>query len=1123
VPANANSPAAQTDGPPRARTARQGGRRASERLAQPIIPRPRLLRELAESLRRRLTVVVADAGYGKSVLLRGWAATVPCVWYSVAPDDASLAAFVFGIAAAFQGRLPSLSRALRLVVQTSLGPEGDESDRAAPVATLLCETLEQQLGEELVIVFDDVHELGQGQPSVRLIEELCRQAPVRLHVVLASRLEPPFPIQRLRGQGEVLDVDAAMLAFTEDEVRQLLAAALDADAAALAPALQAVTAGWPAAVRLAVEALRPTPIGRRADALDALHRPGGRLFDYMAEEVFGRAAPGVRQLLRRLAPFDRFNADLCKAIGVRAPADSLAALRRAGLFLETRGGEGEWFGLHTLVREFAQERWPLNPRERREVHRRAAAWFQANGCFEEALDSLAAIADTARIAEILEGQGAALLAAGKVQTTIRIARTLPPKLRSATVNQLLGEAHEIRGEWDEALEYFKCAAGDRLELEAGLAWRLGLIHHLRGRLDEALAVYERGQLEGSDPRDAVLLLAWKASACWLRGDADGCRRSAEQAFARASAAEDARALAAAHTVLAMHAALTGDRLANDAHYLRALEYAERAGDVLQAVRVRTNRGSQHVEEGEYEQALAELEIATRLGDLTGFIFFRALALTNRGEARFRLGRLEEAISDLEASKALYQRAGSRMVCYPLAILGDVYRERGDAALAQALYEEALARADEAGDMQGLVPALAGLAQILAFDDPARARMLADRAVSCGEGMAQVAARLASGWVALAAAQRQRAAASADEAAAAARLRRDRAGLAQALELAALASPDRDRQAVLLEEAASLWRGIANPIGEARAELILGLTRGAAGTAQAEQADRRLRALGARGHRPFIAAVLPAARPEPHAALSISTLGRFGVTRDGWPVAREEWQSKKARDLLKILVARRGRATPRDLLMEALWPEQDPSAVANRLSVALSTLRGVLDPESRYPTNHFLAASGDALMLQLPNVNLDIETFLEHAEQGLSLWRSGRPDEAQPQLELAEAAYVGDFLEEDRYEDWAAPLREEARTVYLTIAAALADITDASGDPDGAIRYRLRILERDPFDERAHLGVVTALLNAGRHGEARRTYRDYESRMQLIGVEAAPFPRRPRTAKGSGRESNVALP
>jgi DNA-binding SARP family transcriptional activator len=194
-------------------------------------------------------------------------------------------------------------------------------------------------------------------------------------------------------------------------------------------------------------------------------------------------------------------------------------------------------------------------------------------------------------------------------------------------------------------------------------------------------------------------------------------------------------------------------------------------------------------------------------------------------------------------------------------------------------------------------------------------------------------------------------------------------------------------------------------------------------------------------------------------------------------------------------------------MESLWPGQERRRVSNRLSVAKSTVRSVLDPERVYPADHFIATIGDAIRLHLGNVDVDLEAFFEHAETGLELWKRGRVEEARFHLEAAETTYAGDFLEEDLYEDWAATLREEARALYTGVAAALADLAEASGDRNAAIRYRLRILERDPYDEGAHLGTVTALLRAGRHGEARRAYRDYVARMETIGVEAALFPTR----------------
>src|SRR5581483_10023829 len=144
------------------------------------------------------------------------------------------------------------------------------------------------------------------------------------------------------------------------------------------------------------------------------------------------------------------------------------------------------------------------------------------------------------------------------------------------------------------------------------------------------------------------------------------------------------------------------------------------------------------------------------------------------------------------------------------------RERGDTAKARGLYDEAIAQAEHAGDVQGLVPPLAALAQLLAVDDPPRARELARRAVGLGDGMALVSARIAEAWVALAAADRAGAAEAADAAADLARTRRDRAGLANALLVEALTVDDRRRQAAHLDDALSLWRGIGEPLGEARA-------------------------------------------------------------------------------------------------------------------------------------------------------------------------------------------------------------------------------------------------------------------------------------------------------------------
>jgi DNA-binding SARP family transcriptional activator len=191
-------------------------------------------------------------------------------------------------------------------------------------------------------------------------------------------------------------------------------------------------------------------------------------------------------------------------------------------------------------------------------------------------------------------------------------------------------------------------------------------------------------------------------------------------------------------------------------------------------------------------------------------------------------------------------------------------------------------------------------------------------------------------------------------------------------------------------------------------------------------------------------------------------------------------------------------------MEALWPGAEPVTLGNRLSVALSTVRATLDPEKRFGPDHFVAAEAGSIAIRPDNVAVDLQIFLHDAASGLSLRAAGRRAEADERLRAAEATYAGDFLEEDLYEDWAVPVREEARATYVAVVRALAEDAWSEGDREAAIGFQLRLLERDRFDEGAHLGLVASLSAAGRHGEALRRYRLYCGCMQEIGVEAAPF-------------------
>jgi DNA-binding SARP family transcriptional activator len=204
------------------------------------------------------------------------------------------------------------------------------------------------------------------------------------------------------------------------------------------------------------------------------------------------------------------------------------------------------------------------------------------------------------------------------------------------------------------------------------------------------------------------------------------------------------------------------------------------------------------------------------------------------------------------------------------------------------------------------------------------------------------------------------------------------------------------------------------------------------------------------------------------------------------------KSRKARDLLRILVARRGRVVPRLELCELLWSDDEPLRTAHRLSVLLSIVRTVSGQD-------VLIADPACVALDLTRVRVDVEDFLDDIAHGLRLRKRGAVAEARSLLAAAERRYAGEPFEDDPYADWATPLREEARGTYLRAVRLLADLTRADGDHEQAAAYLRRLLLVDPYDEAAHRTLVAIQVEGGRHGEVRRAFARYGEAMAAIGV------------------------
>lgn len=912
------------------------------------------------------------------------------------------------------------------------------------------------------VVLDDVS--LEDSDAVRAFLEAAGRLPSGRTAILVSRLPPAFSLSRWRGRGTLAELGPAELALSADEVAARLA---DRGVSAGAAEIHELTGGWPALVRLAADVLATGATGDPAERLLAAESP---VVEYVLGEVLTGLPEPARRLLRDAAHLDGLPIGLAEELGHRAPGATMSLLTRIGVAVT---GEDRECRPVPLVAAAVARHQPVRADRLGRLWTVAARWNRDQGRHLDAAVASARAGDRDACAAILAEHGPALITGGGARTYISLVESAGIDDPVALLSY--GEALSVVGRHADGVTALRALADGRTSLPPDLAWRLGAAHYHQGEFRAALAVLDARE-PGGHADDRAHCLAWSATVHWKLGDTDTCGELAARARELAEPGGSSRALVTAHIALALHAVLTGDRPGNLAAYATGLQHAAAIGDLVQAGRIRANRSGMYLEEARLSDALEEAQRAVDTCTRAGHETLLPVALCNRAETLARLGRLDEALDSYQRALAFYQKMGSRKASYPLHGIGMVHRRQRRDNQARAAYEEAIRISEVEADVQGLVPALAGLARVLVHSDPDAAQAAALRAVSLAGGRIGIEAAIALGHVTLTGGDRDGASKAAQEAAATARRHRDWVGLAEALELEAAAVADPVAARVALREAASIWRRAGSLPAAEKVDAWLGSLPGATADerAAASLARTRLASTGHPGHEWSVHADAP--------TVMIQTLGGFEVVVGGEVVPPTAWQSRKARDLLRILVARRGRPVPREELAELLWPGEDAGKVAHRLSVALSILRKVLGGRE------VIRADASRVALDRSHVEIDVLTFLDGAGYALR-------ENAVPALSTVERAYTGDFLEDEPYEDWSVSLREEARALYLQVLRSLSELAERDAD---AVRYLHRLLDKDPYDMRAHRDLVARLTRAGALGEARRAGERHAAALRALG-------------------------
>ena len=349
------------------------------------VARTHLVAQLEAGLRlgRRLTLVCAPPGFGKTTLIREWVGATGrrAAWLSVDEGDNDAARFLRYVVAALRQADDSLGRALD-PAPPSASPPGEL------LVSLINDLAES--GTEMLLVLDDYHAIREFAVH-DLLAFLLENQPAGLHVVIGTREDPPLPLARLRARDQVTEIRERALRFAPAEAAAFLNQTMNLGLSPESVAsLTSRTEGWVTGLQLAGLALRQQSA---ADEFMAAFAGDDRyIVDYLTAEVLDREPEPIRDFLRRTSILDRLTAPLCDALTGRDDSQAmLEHLDDANLFLVPLDNRREWYRYHVLFADVL--RLTLGQQELMELHKVAANWFQTHGFGELAMQHTRLVAE----------------------------------------------------------------------------------------------------------------------------------------------------------------------------------------------------------------------------------------------------------------------------------------------------------------------------------------------------------------------------------------------------------------------------------------------------------------------------------------------------------------------------------------------------------------------------------------------------------------------------------------------------------------------------------------------------------------------------------------------------------
>jgi ATP/maltotriose-dependent transcriptional regulator MalT/DNA-binding SARP family transcriptional activator len=1048
-----------------------------------FLERERLTSTLFAWEDKKLVIIHAQAGQGKSTLAAGYVGTLPgrTVWYTLDREDDDPWAFLSTLDAAIRQAWPGAS-AVPVLSRPRYGG-GD-------IGRDICKWIDLAFADApgpVLLVFDD-YPSGASSPVLRrVMQTLIDRTPPFVRLMIISRARPELDIVKLRAAQAVGELDGDDLMFTDSEVQDLFGAVFGMQISPTEAALINGTAeGWPAGLVLMHEYLAGLSPEARALAVADRRATGFQthIFDYLAQEVFGHLPAEMQRFLIRTSIADTLSVpliELLTGLPGTAPGQSASVagmvkqLRARNLFVAAMDEEASVIRYHALFREFLRKKLhaQTNPSVVKKLHNVASTFFLKAGDSARSIDLLLASGQFDQAIRLIETHGEGLIARGRTGTLVRWIESLPLEhagrpwlLLYRALSGRFTDPRAALGFYELALKGFRSGRVRRRRIAGEMLSLCGIIEacfysggnfkRMSGAAASASALLRRRSREAAEARPRLQLAL--GTAYFFLGK---LRRGA------ASLQEALRAFS--RTLDFYHQIQCAIYLAPCAIYLGDFRLAR------EAVRKGFEAHRSIPEEAGCEAAL-----------------FMAQAMTALFEGQF-----DEAGECVTRCRGLAQENDLEAFDFlSLDIGGWLKTAAGDYPGAEVLLRQCRRKGEERENSFFTASAAHLLAvQYLHQNRLDEARIEAERALSIrarsGSGLFFAVSLAVSGAI---------------------ELKQGRAKKAGRILDRALAI-FRQNSAAQLEANALLLQAELHRRGKRdhemkqflKAGFSIGRERGFTyyflftKTETAELAETALRNDICAD---YCSALIGLATP----LLKVHCLGGFRVLQGRDVVGDARWKSRRAKTLLKMLVAHEGLKLSREQAIEMLWPDKKPARPRETFNSMLHRLRKAVGDARPGKDIFCIHQERDLVTLNSELVWTDVGQFQDRLDAAVLL--KDQPQKAVKEYEKAFSLYQGDFLPEDVYSDWATQIRDRIRVRYLKALEEAASLAESSGDRARALAFRENGFSADPCNEEACRWLMTRYLSEGRRNEAIRTYERCE-RALSTELDLAPAARTKR--------------